>query len=391
MTNYISASSISSFKACPMRYRLGYVVGLRPEQDTDSQRVGTHYHACHEVYAKAEGDHDAKALAVFEHLNQAYAAVPVYKTHAEWEIEKLILQTTMIAYWWYFQNDQMEVLATELPFNLPLHEPRTGMPCSMESVQRVGKIDMVVRRDGGVSALERKSTSKGLASDSDFWDKWRKDSQIGMYALAFLDLRASGKLPFEIRADERFGNTILDVWHKPTIRPCMLTQKESAEFAATGMYQGQTFIIESFPLGANEAGEIVIPPRLLVDGVEMEIELGKKGFAIRETPAMFAARLLQDYYGRPDFYFARREISRTAAELVEFRRELFSIYLAQSAFTKSGCWFSNEQQCTATFRCQFYGICYGIGADAAASSETTPPGFRRLSHITVNGNAINEE
>jgi hypothetical protein len=47
-----------------------------------------------------------------------------------------------------------------------------------------------------------------------------------------------------------------------------------------------------------------------VDGdvCEVEIEPGKKGFAIRETIAMYGARLLNDIYERPEFYYVRREI-----------------------------------------------------------------------------------
>jgi hypothetical protein len=41
----------------------------------------------------------------------------------------------------------------------------------------------------------------------------------------------------------------------------------------------------------------------------------RKGFAIRETIGMFGARLLNDIYERPEFYFVRREIARTDAEI----------------------------------------------------------------------------
>jgi len=84
----------------------------------------------------------------------------------------------------------------------------------------------------------------------------------------------------------------------------------------------------------------------------VESEVGKSGKqAVKETVGMYGARLLQDIQERPTFYFARREIARTDAELQDFRQQLFAVYQAQKAFTKAGCWFENESQCRATFPC----------------------------------------
>lgn len=461
--------------------------------------MGTNWHAMHEVYANCvETFGSAEAIrmeAVVNHLNERYAAMPTGFDPVKWELERTILLTSFMGYQWYWQNDPMEFLASEVPFNLPLHLPRVNMPLPMTEVQRVGKIDHVVKWQGAVCSLERKSTTRAIGPDSDYWERSKKDTQVSMYALAFRDMiyaaQRSGNttgLSSEIRppssgdrfsqqgqilssesskgtkpqsslrraADEagespdiirdqtrlqqvpreeeavstvppprpttegvsdrheqgttesehdlgrnsevrdslcqlslvlarcgtteRLGSTVYDVWHKPTIKPCELTQKETAELIETGKYCGVEFAVAGDVSGVS------------VDGVWATVIPGKKGFAIRETIGMYSARLLGDIYERPEFYFQRREIVRTDAELAAFKIEIYSIYQAQRLFAKTGCWFSNEQQCRATFPCPYISICYGTGADSVCDGRTTPPGYKRIFvDLTVRGQPVEEE
>lgn len=409
--NHLSASSIASFKACPQRYRLAYVEGIRPAEDTESLRMGTNWHALHEVYAdliqrNATATHrtspytkeecEGGALTgVIEHLNERYANMPNGFDKTKWELERQILLTCFIGYLWRWQNDPIEFLASEVPFNLPLHMPRSGMPISMDEVQRVGKIDhIIIKWDGAICALERKSTSRTIAPDSDYWERSAKDTQVSMYALAFKDmverdsagdvkLLDAGGATWHIEEDTRFGNTLYDVWHKPTIKPCMLTQKETREFIDSGKYNGQEFKVMVS----------VACDKVFVNAVEAEIEQGKKAIAIRETVEMYAARLLADIQERPDFYFQRKEIVRTDAELKEFRKELYGIYTAQRLYKENDCWFSNESACRATFKCQYVPICYGPGAASVCDGKTTPEGFKRLFKVdlTIEGSVVELE
>lgn len=485
---HLSASSIAAVKACPNRFRLAYREGLRVERDTDSQRCGTNWHAMHEEYANALADFDAPHYAmdrVVSLLNERYANVPSWIDAQAWALERQVLLTSFVGYLWYWQNDPVEFLASEVPFNLPLHEPKTGMPCSMESVQRVGKIDHIVKWQDAVCNLERKSTTRSIAPDSDYWQKSKMDTQVSMYALAFQDMRKAGLMdgvlygdneqraegqtipaasgasagpqqgvengsieegeavdlvcetegvqpvsgeaeavsaissprsgneefhrgvseghpessddvdgnpevrssvcqlplvPSRGRETLRFGSTLYDVWHKPTIKPCMLTQAETKAFIESGEYCGQKFVVTYGATG--------IPH---VDGYACEVEQGKKADAWRENIPMFGARLLQNIYERPDFYYARREIARTADEIREFRGELFAIYQAQQAFSRHGFWFSNESACRATFPCSYIPICFGPGARSVCDGKTTPPGFKRIFvDLTINGKEVEE-
>lgn len=382
--NHLSASSISAFKACSMRYRLGYVEGLRPIEDTDSQRQGSNWHALFEAYGNADGDHDAKMTAAVEHLNQRYTLIPKSKTIEEWAIERQILLVSFHGYWWYWQADPLEILASEVAFELPIHNPTLGLPLPLSEAARVGRIDNIIKWQGAVCALERKSTSRSIAPDSDYWTAWQKNSQVSMYAMAFRDMVASGTLPQSVLIPEHghFGGTLVDIWHKPTISLKVLTQAATAEFIESGDYCGQKFEVK------RDVTQLTI---IEVNGVGVEIEQGKKGFAIRETIEMYGARLLADIYERPEFYFARREISRTDADIQHFRKQLWAVYQAQRAFIKGGHWFENESQCQATFRCQYMPICYGPGADAVCDGKTTPEGFKRtFVDLTVNGQEVEE-
>lgn len=392
---HLSATAISAFKACPQRFRLGYREGLRVDRDTYSQRMGTNWHALHEVYAAAltegaELHHDEWVIekvreyalnAVIALLNQRYENMPAWVKSADWALERQTLLTSFFGYLWYWQNDPVEVLASEVAFHLPLHEPRTGMPLSTESVVRVGKIDHLIRWHGAVCNLERKSTSRSIDSDSDYWETSKKDTQVSQYALAFQDMvnaNVEELRGLDLTAASRMGNTLYDVFHRPTITPCWLTQAETTAFIKTGVYQETTFNVHQ-PTAVD----------VFVEGVKVERENGKKGFSIKESVEMFGARLLQDIYARPEHYFARREIARTDAEIREFRGELFAIYQAMQAFAKGDFWFSNEKQCRATFPCQYIPICYGSGARAVCDGTTTPAGFKRIfTDLTINGKQV---
>lgn len=386
---HLSASAISSFKACPTRYRLAYREGLRVAEDTDAQRVGTNWHALHEAYYDAycsrdseQGDPSDQALeAAVDHLNERYAAeaMPGYKTIDEWEVERQQLLISFIGYLWYWQDDPLEVLASEVSFDLPLIAPKVGLPLPKNEVLVVGKIDHVVKWRGMVGNVERKSTSRGIDPSGDYWDKAKKDTQVSMYALAFRDMVERDSPPVRLTTAEvgecSIGNTLYDVWHKPTIKPTKLTQADTATLIAAGEYCGVVFEVKVGPEDPEKPGD---GPRVTVDGVDAEVHPGKKGFAIRETPAMYGARLLNDIYERPEFYFQRKEIARSDADLKKFRVELFNIYQAQRLFDTTGCWYENEQQCRATFPCPFIPICYGPGADAVCDGETTPDEFKRI-------------
>lgn len=389
-TIHLSATAVKAFKGCPVSFCLPYVEGLRPIEDTDSQRMGTNWHALHEVYRNQvitnehpdnPGLHDSPFDAAITHLNEAYATCPDGKAVEDWAVERTILATSFAAYVWYYQNDPLEVVATEIAFELPVHHPKTGLPLSMQDVIRIGKIDTLVRREAVVAPWDYKSTSKDIGPTSGFWDHLRLDTQISMYVMAAQELHlVDGLCQYGILPQERVAGAGYDVWRKPGLRPSKLTQAESKALVETGKYLEEEFTV------SMEGSLSTL--HAVVNGKAAETELGKKEgtFSIRETPEMFGVRLMKDIMLRPDYYFQRRVIPRTDADIRTFRAELYNIYQSMKTMRDSGHWFHNEHQCRATYPCPYIPACHH-GLDV--SEGKTPSGFKRIfTPVTVGGEEL---
>lgn len=340
----LSTSLIQDFKACPMRCYYSRILRLRPIEETESQRIGTHWHKLLELW-----DVDK----VTEYLNKAYAECPLSKTLDEWKTERIILLYSFIGYKWHWGEEQEPIVESEIKFEIPLISPKTGKKLRAMLVGKIDKLYFTTK----YNIREQKSTTKSLDSDSTYWNRLALDTQTTLYPYA---LRQMG-----------YGNVAVeyDVWHKPQIRPKKLTQANSKKFVETGKYCGEKFEIMSM------MRDIYVENNQLdINHSVVDVELGAKEgtFAIRETPEMFGARLLQDITSRPEFYFARKEIPRTDADYERFHRQLFNIYHTIRLMKNNNGWFGNESQCEATFHCPYIPICYNnIDVDV----NNPPEGF----------------
>jgi len=387
----VRSSSVSAFKACPTRFKLQYLDGLVSDKETEATRMGTNWHALQEVYRIAESVELGTGLdKACEHLDERYSEKPIHVEDADWEREKTVLVYSFIGYLWYWQNDVVETLATEYGFTLPLHHPLTGLPLRTEEVVRNGTIDKIIRRNGLISVADYKSTSRSIDADSQFWGHLRLDTQISMYIMALQELKAEGELAqFGVRSDEVVVGAFYDVWHKPTIRPKMLTQKDTAALLETNTYLGESVTAEHVrewdEETKDEKGKTVVVHHhhVTLDGVDAVVKPGKKGFAVQETARMYGIRLLQDIQDRPAFYFARREIPRTQKDITDFRAQLYNVYQSMKTMRDNGHFFQNERQCEATFHCPYIPICYA-GVDI--SDGFTPEGMKReITTLTIEG------
>lgn len=385
----LSASSIASFKACPFRYYYQYVLGLVPIEDTESQRVGTNYHRIQQIASMKPGGPcecttvvegkpycdgtcvlcngigifpDDPMDAVIRHLNEAYKEPPISKTVEEWETEKIILLYSLIGYQWYYQDDEYTVESLEQKFKLPLLSPVSGRKLNAELR---GKIDRVFAAGTNRFIHEYKSTSKNIDPDSTYWNHLTLDTQTRMYTYAAQQLGLG------------LCGVLYDVWHKPKISPKKLTQAESKKFIANGEYMGEKFEVINIH---QELGGPEVPADtfgITVNGKYAECEPGAKEgtFAIRETPEMFGARLLQDITTRPEFYFARKEIVHNQNDIKSFEHELFNIYHSIRLMGNKNTWWRNEHQCEATFKCSYIDFCYN---NIQIGPEDVPDNFRKL-------------
>ena len=372
----LSATHINTFKACPQRYNLRYVLGLKPIEDTDSQRFGTYWHKIQEVINLKTGDPccDCKADGptseigcvicggthkvgeltgmdlVTVYLNDAYSSVPMGKTPEDAEVERITLLYSLIGYQWYYQDKHVDyrIISQETKFSLPLCSPFSKR--KLPNVCVNGVIDKILSDGDGIFIKELKSTSNAIEPDSDYWKHLTLDTQTLLYMWAGRQL---GYPNIQL---------LYDVWHRPAIRPKMLTQAESKSFVETKDYCNQKFTVVH-----NDAGTVIN------DDV-VQVEAGKKEgtFAIRETPEMFGARLLQDITERPTFYFCSKAIPRTDADIQQFEKDLFNMYNTIRTMTKTNSFWCNEHSCENKYKCSYIDLCYNhVQVDPA----NPPAGF----------------
>ncbi len=389
----MSATSIGCFKACPKRYYYRYILGLSPIEDTDALRVGSNYHRVQEIYdAEPDGmcecvvddgatykgvpmpyvksldpcvlcedtriNPDDPMDAVIRHLNERYATPPLSKTIEEWETEKITILYTLIGYrWWYEQQDQgYEVESLEQSFDIPLLSPITG--AKLKGRLR-GKIDRVFACGENRFVHDYKSTSKAIDPDSSFWSHLTLDTQTRLYTYAASQLGLG------------MCGVLYDAWHKPGIKPKKLSQADSRKFAwvesdTYGKYCGEKFEIETkFQPDMDDTSGV---DSMTVNGVQAELIGGVKPgtFAIKETPQMFGARLLEDITERPEFYFTRKEIVHHSTDIEAFQRQLVDIYRDIRYKTRNNSWWENEYECERTYKCPFMDFCYNhieVGPD----------------------------
>ena len=385
----LSASAIEDFKRCPTLHKLKRVDRIVPIEDPDHLRIGTNWHKLLEVVSLEPGSvcqdcaklnqpvtsclfcggegylpKDTMDVAV-RFLWDAYTIGGVLVDGRE--VEYYTLLNSLAGYNWYWASqERYKTIVREYKFEVPIRS-MTGR--ALPNVKLRGMIDKIVQNDQGqFLVMEHKSTSKSVDSDSTIWPHFSMGVQSYLYPGTAQRLQADGELrDWGITPkDPPIYGVLFDVFHKPQISPKKLTQKDSKEFVETGQYCGQ-----EFKIGYNIDGV-----NFKVNDVIVEIEHGKKEgtFAIRETPEMYGARLLQDISERPEFYFARREVARTTPDFERFQRELLSMYQTMRLMKKHNGWYHCDNQCEATFRCQYMSICY---ADKDVS-EIVPDGFRRI-------------
>jgi hypothetical protein len=335
--------------------------------------MGTNYHKIHEIADLTPGGacpdchgpgNETCALcvgtktlpenimdAVIRHLNKAYATMPVSKTPEEWETERITLLYSLIGYQWLYQDPGYAVEKLEQKFRLPLLSPISGHKLQAELI---GKIDRTFSAESNRFVHEYKSTSKGVEPDSTYWNHLTLDTQTRLYTYAARRL-GLGQV-----------GVLYDVWHKPKTAPKMLTQAESKEFVVGGMYCDTKFETMEFDNG------------VMVNGKITQIEPGKKPgtFAIRETPEMYGARLLQDITIRPEYYFARKELAHNDDDIKAFEWELFNIYTSIRMMANKNTWWRNEASCEATYRCDYINWCYN---HINIGPQDIPDGFQKRS------------
>lgn len=323
MTQLLTNSRMSAFRKCPKLHQLRYEVGLAPEEESIALRIGTAYHAALEAIdigadpwsaITARGDlgaHDAAMVAAMVTVHQ----------------ERYAGQT-------------LEVVATELSFELPLRNPATR---AASKVWRIaGKIDRLYRLpDGRLCLKDNKTTTEDMTPGSDYWLRLSIDQQMSIYALAAREL------------GHDVQTIVYDVAARPMQKPYRATPVEERKYTtkASKLADGT-----ERPAGSLYAGQ------RLTD----------------ETPEEFAARVAEALRADPAKHFVRHEIARTDGDLDEILHEVWSQQLAIREMQRSGRWFRNPQACASPYRCPYLSVCK---KDPQTLTASVPDGFRILADV----------
>jgi hypothetical protein len=114
-------------------------------------------------------------------------------------------------------------------------------------------------------------------------------------------------------------------------------------------------------------------PRLSADA--------EKGYVLQariQTPEEFGARLLKDIGERPDFYFGRREIARTDAELATYQREVCQEAELIRYRRRHNLWPASVSKWSCPW-CAYADMCLqGITVERDAPP---PAGYKRLENV----------
>ena len=368
---------------------LKYIYGWRSKTEKPYFRIGGNWAKCQEIAgshpdelcwncaATREVDPDCYLCegtgtiptdlmaAAARYLDYAYSNMPEHFDSDQWMTEKLTILYAFCAYKACYPEQDYEIIATEIPFSLPIIDPATGR--KLAACRFDGMVDQLWRHkdSGRIYIGEQKSTGSSL-DKGEFWDKLTLSGQVQAYSYAMWMLWTGGALEqFSLKPSEAIIVTpIYDVWKKPTTKPKFLTQGESKKFMKTGEYFGTRF-------------EVSDTPTITVNGLQAETKSGAKEgeFAIRETPEMYAERLLSDMAERPDFYFARKEIPVDEDDLSTFAKDCAKLVKTIKYIGKEDLWIRNSRCCKAPGKCDFYEACHEH-KEFPLSVESAPDGYK---------------
>lgn len=335
----LTHSRLATFRLCPRKHQLRYELGLARETVADCLRLGGAFHDGLDRKNKGANTDDA--------INQAtagYDSPPEAIDPQKWNIERVTVRNLLAGHCWRYEDDDLDIVASELPYQISLVNPDTG--ASSRTWDLAGKIDAIVRLpDGRLAVLEYKTVGYDIGPDSDYWLRLRGDSQISMYMIAAMTLGHGVVV------------VLYDATRKPTIRPCQV------------------------PLLDDAGCKIVID----ADGVRVYTKQGKPrqtgskadGWELQsrtETSEEFGERLLADIGERPDYYYQRREVPRMADDLRECQYELWQQSQAIIEARRHGRWFRNVSYYTCP-HCEFAGICLN---NVHVGPDEMPSGFTKL-------------
>lgn len=287
----ITNSRLRAFRECPRKEYLSFDLGLEPTTLPEAMRWGSAFHA-------------ARA-------GETYEADPYVRA----SVERVLAE---------YREPIDEIVAAEVPFEIPLVNPATGAAAARETL--AGTIDAIGRVGSRLWIIERKTTSRPV---EDLFARLDIDTQVLTY---WIGARALG---YDVQG------VLYCVQPRPGQRPLKATPIEARKYTQEKI--------------DKKTGEVT-PPRLYANQRDRD-----------ETPEEYAARLVVE----PATF---REAPVLNDALLRHQSELWSQHQARMWMRREGHTWRNPQACEDCF---FTGICLRSDLET-----TVPDGFLRRSTPT---------
>lgn len=343
----LTNSRLIALRRCQRLHRFKYGLGYRPIAGARALRFGSLAHDAMEAWSRApRGDAQlAAALAAIE-----TAAVRAQRENDPLDPFDVIRARVMLTgYHERWVDADLEWLAVEAPFRMPLRNPETGRTSPLWEV--AGKMDGVARErsTGFVYVVERKTSSEDIGPGSTYWAKLTLDGQVSIY------LDAARELGYDARG------VLYDVLGKPKLDPYKATPVEERKYTEKPSKLKDGTIRPAGSLYANQR-------------------------ELDETPKEFELRLADHVAEDPNRYFRRGEIVRLADEVEEARYDIWQLAQQLRESERTGRYPRNPSSCESYRQmCAFFPVC----ARQGTLEDTTL--YRRLSNVHPELEAKDEE
>lgn len=290
----LTQTALRTFRKCNRNYEQSYVQLYRAAKDADPLVFGTCWHNIREAWWKGEiGKNPA------EYMN---------KIEDPFIAGKLLVMLAGYDLRWRNFKESVEVLGVEVPYKIPLVNPRTNRTSQNYEIQ--GKIDAIVRKDGRIWVVEEKTAAEDLQPDSPYWARLEMDPQCSLYYFAVTKMY-----------DEVPAGVLYFVNVKPPYKPLTKTENIKMKKDGSGPYAGQR----------------------LED----------------ETPAEYTTRLMEKVGENPERFYQLVEVSRLEKDIYESRVDVWDTAQAIRRAELSGVWLRNPDSCVSPFgvKCTFLPVC----------------------------------
>ena len=297
----LTNSARNKFAACHRAYQLFYVQGKRPVIPSDALGFGT---AMHSLLEGVWGGSSSRA-------NGEGDGGPSFNTGDPYRDMTLkALYEGYLDRWERDDDERFEKVAAEVYFEAPLMNPETGG--ISKTWVLAGKIDAIAREKatGKLYIIEHKTTSQDIGPGSDYWRRLAIDGQVSGY---YVGAQANG---YEVE------NCLYDVIRKPTIKPYKATPEDKRKYNKDG-------------------------------------SLSKTCREFDETPEEWYHRLELDILQRPDYYYARVEVARSADDLTDYLFDMWAVGREIADAQRLGRFSRNPQNCQSYGKCEFFDVCSG--------------------------------